>query len=214
MDDVEDRVLSRGDAILLHLVCCASLKKISRNLVNLLKSPCPFSTPSLFTFIPLFIMSFFDPQKQLTPEERDLSFEQFREMIRIAKISIATAAPIFGVSDRTLKRYANDRHSCIDETYFAEIVRLFRGLENYKRLFKQTANEQGRDYICAWRAVRSGIIYFDEFTIFGYSGALDRFRDLEARARAGEGGAKYRILLTDGHRRFIFRILKNELVPV
>jgi len=159
-------------------------------------------------------MGAFDPQKELTPEERDLSFEQFREMIRIAKISIATAAPIFGVSDRTLKRYAKDRHSCIDETYFAEIVRLFRGLENYKRLFKQTANEQGRNYICAWRAARSGIIDFDEFTIFGYSGALDRFRDLEARAREGEGGAKNRILLTDGHRRFIFRILKDELVPV
>lgn len=159
-------------------------------------------------------MGFFDPQKELTPEERDLSFEQFREMIRIAKISIATAAPIFGVSDRTLKRYAKDRHSCIDEKHFAEIVRLFRGLENYKRLFKQTANGQGRNYTCAWRAARSGIIYFDEFTIFGYSGALDRFRDLEARARAGEGGAKYRILLTDGHRRFIFRILKDELVPI
>ena len=159
-------------------------------------------------------MGFFDPQKELTPEERGLSFEQFREMIRIAKISIATAAPIFGVSDRTLKRYANDRHSCIDEQYFAAIVHLFRGLENYKRLFKQTANGQGRDYICAWRAARSGIINFDEFTIFGYSGALDRFRDLEARAREGEGGAKYRTLLTDGHRRFIFRILKNELVPV
>jgi hypothetical protein len=160
------------------------------------------------------MMSFFDPQKELTPEERGLSFEQFREMIRIARISIATAAPIFGVSDRTLKRYANDRHSCIDEKHFLEIVRLFRGLENYKRLFKQTANEQCRDYICAWRAARSGIIYIDEFTIFGYSGALDRFRDLDARARAGEGDAKYRILLTDGHRRFIFRILKNELVPV
>jgi len=159
-------------------------------------------------------MGFFDPQKELTPEERGLSFEQFREMIRIAKISIATAAPIFGVSDRTLKRYANDRHSCIDEQHFAAIVHLFRGLENYKRLFKQTANEQGRDYICAWRAARSGIIDFDEFTIFGYSGALDRFRDLEGWAREGKGDAKHRTLLTDGHRRFIFRILKNELVPV
>lgn len=159
-------------------------------------------------------MGFFDPRNDLTSEERVLSFEQFREMIRIAKISIATAAPIFGVSDRTLKRYVNDRHNYIDEVHLADTVRLFRGLENYKRLFKQTANGEGRNYICAWQAARSGIIDFDEFTIFGYNGAQARFRDLEARAQEGERLAKYRTLLTEGHRRFIFRILKNELVPI
>lgn len=172
------------------------------------------SVTSVFTnnfssIYPFSAMPFQDPIESLTLEERKLTYEQLREMLRLVRVTVEDCANLLGITGRTIYKYVNNPRRVVPEDYLEPIIRIMRGIERYKRYFHETKRLQIGEYLCAWQAEEGALITFDEHLVYGLYGVQDRF---EALIKSED--PKYNVLRTDGHIQFGFRLLGIELLLV
>lgn len=154
-------------------------------------------------------MSFQDPIASLTVEELKLTYQQLREMLRLARVTVDECSGILGITSRTIYHYVNNPRQVVPEDYLIPIIRLMRGIERYKRFFHETKRHQIGEYLCAWQAEDGALITFDDHLVCGLYGVEDRFNTL-----AASKDPKYNVLKMNGHIQFAFRLLGIEFLPV
>ncbi len=154
-------------------------------------------------------MAFPDPIASLTTEELKLTYQQLREMLRLARVSVEVCANLLGITRQTIYKYVDDPRRVVPEDYILQIIRVFRGTERYKRFFHNAKLIRIGEYLCAWQVYEGGRITFDDHVVYGIYGVEDRFEELK---KSNE--LEYQVLKTDGHVQLAFRLLNNEMLPV
>jgi len=154
-------------------------------------------------------MAFQDPLASLTKEELKLTYQQLREMIRLARIPIETCADMLGITGRTIYKYADDPRRVVPDDYIVQIIKILRGVERYKRFFHETKLIRIGEYLCAWQAYEGSRITFDDHVVYGIYGVQDRFDELRKSTEF-----KYHVLKVNGHVQLAFRLLNNEMLAV
>jgi hypothetical protein len=154
-------------------------------------------------------MVFQDPIASLTKEETKLTYQQLREMLRMARVTIEDCASILGITGRTIYHYVDEPRRVVPEDYLIQIIKILRGVERYKRFFHETKLIRIGEYLCAWQAYEGSRITFDDHEVYGIYGVQDRFEELVKSKEF-----KHHVLKVDGHVRLAFRLLRNEMLAV
>lgn len=154
-------------------------------------------------------MAFQDPIESLTTEERKLTYQQLREMLKLARVTVEDCANVLGITRQTIYHFVNDPRRVVPEDYLTQIIKILRGIERYKRLFHETKLIRIGEYLCAWQAYEGSRITFDDYVVYGIYGVQDRFEELVKSKEF-----KHHVLKVDGHVRLAFRLLNNAMLPV
>ena len=154
-------------------------------------------------------MAFQEIIASLTTQELKLTYQQLREMLRLAHVSVEDCANLLGITRQTIYKYVNDYRRVVPEEHIVKIIQIMQGVERYKRFFHEAHNMRIGGYVCAWQVQEGARISFDEHVVYGLYGVEDRFKELVASK-----DVKYDVLKTEGHVRLAFRLLNEDILVV
>ena len=154
-------------------------------------------------------MAFQDPIASLTTQELKLTYQQLREMLRLARVTVEDCANVLGITARLIYLYVDDPKRVVPEDDIVQIIKIMRGVDRYKRFFHEAVQVRSGEYLCAWQTEEGARITFDDHLVYGLCGVSDRFNDLVKSVEL-----RYRVLKNEGHVQLAFRVLGVELLPV
>lgn len=153
-------------------------------------------------------MAFQDPIALLTTQELKLTYQQLREMLRLAHVTVEECANLLGITRQTIYKYVDDYRRVVPEEYILQIIKILRGVERYKRFFHEANRIRIGEYLCAWQVEEGARITFDDHLVYGLSGVEDRFNTMIKSEQI-----RYHALKKE-HVQLAFRVLGVEILPV